>query len=165
MKQWYAVHTHAHGETRAYENLARQGFESWLPKYRKRRRHAGREEIVLRPLFPRYLFVRVDLTAEQWRPILSTRGVASLVGDSEGPHPLGDEVIAALQSQAGEKGIFDLQPPSYQVGEKVRITAGPLSDLEGVFQMESDSDRVMVLLKLMGRSVRVSVAGDDLEQA
>jgi transcriptional antiterminator RfaH len=165
MKQWYAVHTHAHGENRAYENLARQDFESWLPKYRKRRRHAGREENVLRPLFPRYLFVRVDLTAEQWRPILSTRGVASLVGDSEGPHPLGDEVITALQSQADENGIFDLQPPSFQVGEKVRITAGPLSDLEGVFQMESDSDRVMVLLKLMGRSVRVSVAGDDLEQA
>ena len=165
MKQWYAVHTHAHGETRAYENLARQGFQSWLPKYLKRRRHAGREEHVLRPLFPRYLFVRVDLTAEQWRPILSTRGVASLVGDAEGPHPLDDEVIVALQSRAGKKGIFDLQPPSFQAGEKVRITAGPLRDLEGVFQMESDSDRVMVLLKLMGRSVRVSVAGDYLEQA
>lgn len=165
MKRWYAVHTHAHGEVRAEENLARQGFESWLPRYRKRRRHAGREELVLRPLFPRYLFVHVDIDSEQWRPILSTYGVASVVGDHNGPYALDDAVVEAIRARAGEDGVFELGPPRFEPGEKVRITAGPLSDLEGVFQAESDSERVLVLLKLMGREVRVTVAGEDLEEA
>ena len=38
-----------------------------------------------------------------------------------------------------------------------------MADLEGIFQSELDSDRVLILLKLMGREVRVSVAGGDIE--
>ena len=61
MKRWFAVHTKAHREHQALDNLNRQGFEAWLPQYQKGRRHAGRAETVTRPLFPRYLFVAVDL--------------------------------------------------------------------------------------------------------
>lgn len=57
---WYAVYTQAGKERFALQNLANQGFEAYLPSYRKRRRHARRVDTVLAPLFPRYLFVRMD---------------------------------------------------------------------------------------------------------
>jgi transcriptional antiterminator RfaH len=165
MRQWYVVHSQANAENRALTNLARQGYDTWLPLYRKTRRHARRIETVLRPLFPRYLFVRVDLQAEVWRPILSTMGVSDLVSGADGPLPVGDAVIDALKMQASEDGHFDLRPSAFKSGERVRIRVGPLADLEGIFQLESDAERVMVLLKLMGREVRVTVPSEDVESA
>ena len=61
MNRWYVAQTHAQAEAKALLNLARQGFQSYLPQYVKRRRHARRVEWVKAPLFPRYLFVRFDL--------------------------------------------------------------------------------------------------------
>ena len=67
MKHWHVVNTRARKEQDALINLCRQGFEAYLPKYRKRRSHARRVEWVPSPLFPRYLFVCLDLEIDQWR--------------------------------------------------------------------------------------------------
>lgn len=163
MKQWYVVHTQAQGESRALFNLERQGFEAWLPLVRRQRRHARRVDTVLRPLFPRYLFVRVDLKTEPWRPILSTFGVSHVIGGEEGPSPVPDPVIDALAARASCDGHFDLGTESYRSGDKVRVLEGPLAELEGIFQAASDDERVMILLRLMGREVRVTVRGSDIE--
>ena len=108
MKQWYVVHCRVNSEQRAETNLRRQDYETWLPMYRKTRRHARMLESVLRPLFPRYLFVRLDLTNQQWRPILSTFGVYTIVAGAEGPLAIGDEIIEALRTRTGSDGIFEI---------------------------------------------------------
>lgn len=164
MKRWFAVHTHPHNERRAESNLVRQDFEVWLPLYRKKRRHAGRTETVLRPLFSRYLFVAIDLEAQRWRAILSTYGVAGLVGSSEGPQPLADTVIEALRARADDDGQFSLSRAApIKPGSPVRVLAGPLSDIEGVLTTASDADRVVVLLEMLGRGVQVTLPASDIE--
>ena len=57
---WYVVQVHAHAETKAQMHLTRQGFETYVPRYLKRRRHARRTDTVAAPLYPAYLFVRFD---------------------------------------------------------------------------------------------------------
>ena len=59
--RWYVVQTQANAEHKAVAHLGRQGFTTYLPRYLKRRRHARRVDIVPRPLFPRYLFVSIDV--------------------------------------------------------------------------------------------------------
>jgi transcriptional antiterminator RfaH len=76
---WYVVQTRPHAEVRAAQHLQRQGFATYLPRHLKRRRHARRTEIVAAPLFPRYLFVLVDMATQRWRSIHSTIGVSRLV--------------------------------------------------------------------------------------
>ena len=163
MKQWYVVHCRVNSEQRAETNLRRQDYETWLPMYHKTRRHARRVESVLRPLFPRYLFVRLDLTSQQWRPILSTFGVHNIIAGADGPLAIGDDIVEALHMRAGSGGVFEIARSAIKPGDQVRVQAGPMADLEGIFQTELDSDRVLILLKLMGREVRVSVVGDDVE--
>ena len=75
--RWYVVHTQVLGEDRADLNLRRQGFETYLPRYLRTRRHARRVETVARPLFPRYLFVAMDVARDRWRAVQSTFGVAT----------------------------------------------------------------------------------------
>ncbi len=163
MRQWYVVHCRVNSEQRAEINLQRQDYEVWLPLYHKTRRHARRVETVLRPLFPRYLFIQLDLSRQPWRPILSTFGVHNIVADRDGPLAIGDDIIAALRQRANSEGIFEISRRAFKPGDEVRVQGGPMADLEGIFQSELDTNRVLILLKLMGREVRVSVAGRDVE--
>ncbi len=163
MRRWYVVRSQPHAERRARDNLERQGFEAWLPLCRRRRRHARKMEIVLRPLFPRYLFVAVDLETTPWRAMLSTFGVANVIQGPLGPVPVPDSVIEGLRARADEAGALDLEPAAYEAGTKVRITGGPLADIEGIVQARTDAERVAILLTLMGRAVRVTVPEGDIE--
>lgn len=165
MRRWYVVRTQPQAERRARENLERQGYEAWLPLHRRRRRHARKVEVVLRPLFPRYLFVAVDLETTPWRPMLSTFGVASVIQGPEGPVPVPDPVIEGLRARTDEAGVIEIEPTAFRGGARVRITSGPFADLEGIFEARSDAERVAILLSLMGRAVRVMVSEGDIEPA
>jgi transcriptional antiterminator RfaH len=165
MMQWYVVHTLVHGEQRALEHLERQGFAAWLPLYRKARRHARRRETVLRPLFPRYLFVSLDLDADQWRKVLSTRGVKTLISNDSVPTPVPDEIIESLRTYAEDDGLFTVRPVGLKRGDKVRIADGPFAELDAIFEADSDSDRVLVLLNLLGRQTVVRLSSSEIERA
>ena len=82
---WYVAQTHVHAESKATLQLRRQGFDVYLPRYRKQRRHARRVDIVAAPLFPRYLFVSVDLATQRWHSIRSTVGITRLVTNGDVP--------------------------------------------------------------------------------
>ena len=75
----------------------RQGFEIYFPRYLKRRRHARRIETVAAPLFPRYLFVAVDLAVQRWRSIYSTVGLSQLVCNGDEPTAVPDGIVEALK--------------------------------------------------------------------
>ena len=93
MITWYAVYTRPHGEAAALDNLLRQGYCAYLPRYRTRVRHARRLQSVLRPLFPRYLFAGIDRSSMPWRPILSTIGVTDVVRAGDEPHPVATDIV------------------------------------------------------------------------
>lgn len=166
MRRWYVVHSHAQGEARASAHLARQGFETWLPMHRRRIRHARRAVSALRPLFPRYLFVRLDLAAEPWRSVLSTVGVAAVVGAEGRPQAVPEAVVAELKSRADAAGVVELGPAHpFRKGDRVRFAGGALRHVEAILEAATDAERVAVLLDLMGRSVRLTVPAADLEPA
>src|ERR1700712_4542648 len=96
-RQWYVVQSQLNSENKAVVNLERQGFDTYLPKYLKRRRHARRVDEVAAPLFPRYLFVGIDLNAQRWRSIFSTVGVARIICNGGFPAPVPAQVVSALK--------------------------------------------------------------------
>ena len=165
MSDWYVVYTHAQAETRAVANLQRQSYRTYLPVYRKIRRHARRRELVSRPLFPRYLFVWLDVLSTQWRPILSTIGVCQLLMRDSRPLPVPEGVIEGIWG-AESNGVFDRDPGQrFGTGDSVRIMEGPFADLVGRFVGLADSERVFVLLDLMERQVKVCLGADALSAA
>lgn len=156
--QWYVVHTHAHQEEKARRNLARQEFETFLPRYLKRRRHARRTDWVPAPLFPRYLFVAMDVAFSRWRAISSTIGVSHLVCQGSAPRPVPNDIIDEIRARMNEKGLVLVEaPPPFAKGEVLKVTGGPLADSFGLFDCTTDEDRVILLLDLMGRRVAVTL--------
>jgi transcriptional antiterminator RfaH len=154
--RWHVAQTQVHAEQKAAANLLRQGYEVYLPRYLKRRRHARRVETVAAPLFPRYLFVAFDIATARWRSIQSTYGVSHLVCHNQEPAALPERVIVDLRGREDEKGFVRLDlRPQYAPGEKIRVVDGVFSESMGLFEGMADRDRVAILLDLLGRKVRI----------
>ncbi|QIP01752.1 transcription termination/antitermination protein NusG [Bradyrhizobium symbiodeficiens] len=159
--RWYVVQTQVNGEAKAALNLVRQGFEVYLPRYLKRRRHARKVDVVARPLFPRYMFVAIDTAAQRWRSIQSTLGVSHLVSHGDAPVVVPRGIVDALKAREDDRGFirFDARP-SFAPGDKIRVLAGAFMDNAGLFNGLADHDRVSILLDLLGRKVRVLLDAD-----
>jgi len=163
---WYAVYTRPRAEDTALDNLLRQGYCGYLPRYRTAVSHARRRHMVSRPLFPRYLFAGVDRKSMPWRPILSTIGVSGVVRAGDAPVPVPDGLLAALRAQEAE-GLFDrigARRP-LNVGELVRVTVGAFREMVGQLIELRDQDRIVVLLELLGRQVRAQLESAAVEAA
>jgi transcriptional antiterminator RfaH len=157
--RWFVVHTQPNGEGRADLNLRRQGFTTYLPRYVRRRRHARRHEMVARPLFPRYLFVALDLARDRWRAVHSTFGVNRLVLAGEEPQPVPAGVIDEIRARESGDGFVALGlPAGIGPGSRVRLVDGIFADAGGVLERIADDRRVAILLELLGREVRVLVS-------
>lgn len=158
---WYVVQTQVNAEAKAVRNLLRQGFEPYLPRYLKRRSHARKIDRVAAPLFPRYLFVRVDAVSQRWRSIQSTFGVSHLVLNGSEPARISKQIVAALKAREDEGGFIKLDlRRQFSLGAKVRVLAGAFADNLGLFDGLCDRDRVAILLDFLGRQVRVSLDAD-----
>ena len=162
-RRWHVAQTHIHAEGKATQHLKRQGFEVYLPRYLKRRRHARRVETVAAPLFPRYLFVAVA-AAQRWHPIQSTIGITRLVANGDVPAVLPEAVIEGLKHREDATGFIRLER-RFSPGEKVRVRDGAFCDFFGLFEDISGDDRVAILLDLLGRKVRVVLGTDMIEAA
>ena len=162
--RWYAVHCQPHRERVAALNLKNQDFTIFLPQREAIRRHARKIEKVRRPFFPGYLFIRLDVTRERWRSINSTLGVVRLVMQNDRPAPAPEGVVEGLQAAADERGILRIKA-ELKLGQKVRVINGPLMELVGELDQLSDSDRVRVLLDMMGGRTRVFLPRDYLVPA
>jgi transcriptional antiterminator RfaH len=158
---WYVVQTQPSAETKAMAHLERQGFAVYLPRYLKRRRHARKIQTVQAALFPRYLFVRIDLRSQRWRSIQSTIGVARLVMNGDAPAPVPAPVISGLKDREDGRGFIAMaRRPLFAPGDRIRVLGGAFAETLGLFEGSSDSDRVAILLECLGRKARVVLDAD-----
>ena len=165
MDSWFVVRTRARAEEMAVRHLANQGFAAYLPRYRRRVRHARRTEVVLRPLFPGYLFVQLDPQQCRWRSINGTFGVQAILTQGDSLLPVADSIIAEIKSREDTDGTVKLSRPSFAPGQIVRLLEGPLADLSGLFEEMRDENRVVLLVSLLGRQVRMEVPTTAVEAA
>jgi transcriptional antiterminator RfaH len=156
--RWYVVHTQPQNEMRAEAHLRRQGFTTYLPRYLRSRRHARKTETVARPLFPRYIFVAVDVARDRWRAIQSTLGVSHIVLAGDEPAALPEGVIEEIRARESDSGFVTLGlPAGVGPGSRVRLLDGIFAESRGILERVGDDRRVAILLELLGREVRVFV--------
>ena len=156
ISQWYVVQTHPRAEARAVSHLLRQGYQPYLPRFLKRRRHARRIDLVPAPFFPNYLFVALDLASQVWHPIQSTVGVARIIRNGDAPAQIDGRIVESLKMREDESGFIQFQQqPAFRRGDKLRVIEGVFGDALAIFESMTDSQRVTVLLDLLGRKVRV----------
>lgn len=156
-QQWFAGQLKPNGLTLAARNLARQGIEHFCPWMVETQRRDGKLQDRRRPLFPGYIFVRIDPEAGLWRTVNATRGLTRLVQtDPRAPTPLPDDLIAGLRARCSDTG--ELQPaPELAPGDMVRVVSGPFVDLVARIETIGEDARIRVLFDLMNRKVMTAL--------
>jgi len=158
-RQWFAVQVKARREKLVQLQLQRKDYECFLPLYTTKRLGYDRVRQHELPLFPGYLFCRLDPVKRL--PVLITPGVMQIVGVAKEPVPIDDGEIAAihcilLSGLAARPCPYQL----LQVGQRVRIEHGPLSGLEGILIRFKNHQRLIVSVTLLQRSVAVEIDND-----
>jgi transcription antitermination factor NusG len=158
--QWHAAYTLSRHEKKVFAQLKEKQIETFLPLCRVTHRWKNRTTVnVELPLFPGYLFVRIPRRSRV--DVLSTPGVLSLVGSRGEPSSLSDFEIETLRSGLDHRNA---EPHPYLVvGERVRITKGPLACMEGVLLRNKNSLRVVLSVNEIACSFSVEVDSGDLE--
>jgi transcriptional antiterminator RfaH len=158
MKHWFVVYTQTRHEDLASENLGRQGFDVYYPRYCKSRSHARRKDVVPSPLFPRYIFVAFDAMGSGWRSIRSTRGVIDLVRNGIDPVPVPEGTIDEIKSREDGNGFVVLGKHLHlNRGDSFRIGSGPFASQMAIFEAKKDDTRVLALLSMLGRKVSIEL--------
>ncbi len=164
MGHWYLIHTKIRQEQLALQNLERQGFECYLPQIQAEKLSRGALAVVLEPLFPRYLFIRLGSgqDGQSWAPIRSTTGVNRLVAFGNVPAKVGDELVDAIRAQTtGPDGLRR----QFEPGQAVLVTEGPFAGLEAVYHGSDGESRVMVLLNILSKTVELSLVPTGVRKA
>lgn len=163
-EQWYVLHCRIGWERHAAAALTQSlQLTIYLPElYLRQGRHQQVES-----LFPGYLFVQVDLLACSSRRICAVPGAITLVGYGDSPQPIAPDIISGLRQRLAELNAAGGRlEPRFQPGDRVRLTHGPLRDLEAVFLFSLHStDRARVLIEFLGQLREADVACSLLEPA
>ena len=158
MNNWYAVYTKPHKELFSYKELKKQNFKVYFPKIQKTIKHARKVSSVIRPFFPRYIFISLDISRDLWSSVNFTPGVNRLICAGDIPAKIPDMVINELFSAQDDQGLQEYIPSlNWKIGEEIKIKEGPLSGLNALFAGLSDDMRVNVLLDMMGRSLNITM--------
>ena len=164
-QKWFLVYTKAREEARAKKNLEIQGFSTFLPMigYEKT---SDPESFLLKPMFPRYLFVSLDEKKGSWSKIQSTRGVSHLVIFGERPTPVPNLVITYLKTKVDNQDIVTqkLTSGAFLKGEELTIKDGIFKGQEATFLYETSKNRVKILLNLMNKLIITEVPEHDIGQ-
>ena len=156
-KRWYVIHTKPGDEGRVRINLHNQEIETFSPLLETYQYCNGRMIPKIKPLFPNYLFARLDLGLDYYR-VKWTRGVNKILGSGNEPIPISEKVIQTIKERSGKDNLVKLED-ELKDGDIVQVNSGPFKSLRGVFQrMMSSKGRVRILLSLIGVDVPVQIS-------
>jgi transcriptional antiterminator RfaH len=161
--RWYCIQAKPRNEKRALFHVTRAGIETLHPLIETYTSRSATSKKVLEPLFPGYFFARFSI-GDHYPTVRWARGVKQILGNQKGPIPVGEEVIGEIQKRIDSHGVarrpYDLKPK-----DPVKVKAGPLRDLIGVFDCWVPKEgRVRILLRLLGHETSVEIEYNQVEK-
>jgi transcriptional antiterminator RfaH len=165
MKDWYILNTKLHCEFQVINYLINKNIKNFMPKLLVTRRHARKIEKVLRPLFPGYVFININVD-KSYREVNNIIGVKGILSSGNTPSCVSKTVINEIQSYTDCKGLVNKwEASNYKIGQEVKIKYGIFKGNIGSFCGMSSKDRVSILLAFLGSEVRVSISSLDISAA
>ncbi|MCX6893257.1 MAG: transcription termination/antitermination NusG family protein [Verrucomicrobiota bacterium] len=155
---WLVAYTKPRREKKLVEHCQRQNLSAALPCYSSAHKYRGKTVVFQKPLFPGYVFLRIDPTQKDY--VRSNDHVARLleVFDQETFDRQLGSILLALDEKVGVR-----LAPAIGEGMRVRIKSGPLQGIEGWVERRSGMSTVLLRLDFINQAAAVSVDADALD--
>jgi transcriptional antiterminator RfaH len=162
--RWYLAYTKPRQEEIARVNLLQQGFEAYLPLYKKFKKTEQGPVSIFEPMFPRYIFFRPERAGLGISTVRSTKGITTLVRFGFEPALIDEELLRRIrQIEQDRDHATLLELSQLKPGQTVRLQHTALKGVEGLIQSVS-SKRVAVLLEILGSPVVVQLEHHQVER-
>jgi len=135
-------------------HLRERGFEEFTPSHQAERQWSDRIKVIERPLFPGYVFCRLNMNDRL--PVLTVPGVVGLVGIGKQPVSIPDQEVDRIRTLV-RSGLTVTPWPFLREGDQVLIERGPLAGMEGVLQKLKGKLRIVVSISLLQRAVSAEI--------
>ena len=151
---WFAILARSGREKYATMLLENSGFECFLPIGKSTRKWSDRMKEIDVPLFPGYLFCRMN--PNDRLPVLTTPGVIQIAGIGKMPIPIEEHEIAAVR-QIEKSGLSATPWPYLRVGNAAKIEKGPLRGVTGIVVKIKSALKLVLSIELLQRSIAVEI--------
>jgi transcription antitermination factor NusG len=164
--RWRVLWTQSNCEHLVHDQLVAQGFDVFLPIADAWSRRGGVRRLSPAPVFRGYVFLRHAMDKATYLKVYRTRGLVRILGESwDRLDAVPDDEVHAIQRLVGSR--MPMLPHPYLLeGQRIRITRGPLTGLEGfVVRMNQKKGLLVVSVNLLQRSIAVELDCTTLESA
>ena len=142
---WYLIRTKPGKERWVRDQLAARLPEVFLPMLKARVPRWGRLAMSIVPLFPCYLFARLDLQSNYFE-VKYLAGVSGLVSAGTDPIVVPELIIGEIRAR-GVGDVVEIPEVPFDSGQPVRVVEGPFRGFEAIFERYlSSTERVAILL-------------------
>lgn len=156
---WFAVQVISRTEKRVAMLLEQQGYQVFVPTYKIVRKWSDRNKTLDLPLFPGYVFCRLEGAISGL--ILLTPGVLRIVSSGGRPSPISKEEIEYLLRVIAS-GTEPIPCRYLRIGQRVKIVNGLLSGVCGILVQKGNQRRVVILVETIMKAIAVSVDGSEI---
>ena len=171
-KKWYVLHTYSGYENKVKKNLETRietmGLENnvfgiEIPTETVTEiKESGRRVENEKKVFPGYVLVRIEMDDRSWAAVRNTPGVTGFVGSQGNPAPLTrdefNKIMKRTSTSAPKKTTS-----SFEVGQSVKVTNGPLADFDGtISEVSVETGKVKVMVSIFGRETPVELSFDQV---
>jgi transcription termination/antitermination protein NusG len=155
---WYALYTRSHCEQLVSDQLAAKGFHIFLPKIDVWSQRVGKRHRLSLPMFPGYLFLRHAMNKASYIEVRKARGLVRILGERWDSLSLVPDIEIEAIQRALNAALPLMAYPYLREGQRVRLTRGPLSGIEGILVQSKPKKGLLILsIDLLQRSVAVEV--------
>ncbi len=160
-KQWYAIYTRSRHEKIVYELLNDKGIETFLPLRVFLSQWKDRKKKIESPLFPGYLFTRINIL-DDFTKVITSKGVVKILGTNGTPIPIPINEIDSVKTLL-KSGLKYDPYPYLKSGMKVQVIRGPLQGIIGKINERLGKYKLLISIELIKRSISVEIDVKDIE--
>ena len=155
-KSWIVVRVKPNQDKVATINLERQGFEFFQPTFKTMSRVQNKFKEIIKPVFPGYIFIAINLEEKNWYKINNTRGISRIIVFGNEIPLIHCQLIEELKHRFSLNNTPKAVDP-FEVGMNAEITNGPFAQLIGQIEEIDADQRIWILLDILGTQTRVSI--------
>ena len=127
---WYVLYTKPRNEKKTAKLLEEKGIEVYCPVREVMKQWSDRKKKVVEPVFPSYIFVRLEDYSQEQASVLMTPGAVRFLFWLKKPGVVRDEEIIAIRQFLDDYREAEITV-NFSEGDNVVVTAGPLKEQEG----------------------------------
>ena len=159
---WLVANTKPYKENLAYVKLVKQGFKVFFPKIYKFNFSINKENKMLKPLFPGYIFVNIK-SENNWTKIDNTFGIKRVLKFGKKPYFLSEEILKKIKNKCNSKDVLKKEINNLKNGDKVKINKGRMGFIDAIFKEFIDKKRSIILIDFLSKKVSATVDNSSLE--